>query len=193
MNKISNSHDAKQSLFIRRCFINLLGLACLPIIVHANLPSQSLQVKGLTETANLSGLKNSTLSNADISIGNGFEHSGLPSSLLENKTKWDNENSSMRDLFLTNEMEEELLGNINQTQLAVASKNSASSGKISEKDKTSIKAKGTITDKIRSLAIMLSVVAIPPAFVIGLLFYKVHRRNKRYAHRHLNHQHSWQS
>ena len=193
MNKISNSHDAKQSLFIRRCFINLLGLACFPIFVHANLPSQSLQVKGLTETANLSGPKNSTLSNADISIGNGFEQDGMPSPLFENKRKWDNERSSMRDLLLTNEMDEELRGNITQTQIAVASKNSASARKISENDKASVKAKGNITDKIRSLAIMLSVVAIPPAFVIGLLLYKVHHRNKRYAHRHLNHQHSWQS
>ena len=80
-----------------------------------------------------------------------------------------------------------------QTQAAAPANNSASASGISENTPSLTKVQGSITEKIRSLAIMLSVVAIPPAMVINLLFYKVHRRNKKYAHRHVNHEHSWQS
>lgn len=190
---ITNRCHPMNGLFFRFFRINLLLLACFPLFVHATLSTQLEEVKGTAETAKVSGLKNISLSNADLSIGSGFEQNGSSSTLFGSVNKRGFENNTMRGLLLSDEVDDNLQRNITQAQPAVSSKNSAPSNKISGNDSSSVRVESSITEKIRSLAIMLSVVALPPAFVVGLLLYKVRRRNKKYAHRHLPHQHSWQS
>ena len=181
-------------LFFRFCRINLLALACFPLFVHATLSTQLKEVKGAAETAKVSGLKNSTLSNADLSIGSGFEQNGSSSTLFESVNKRGIENNTMRGLLLNDQVDDNLQKNISQAQTAVSSKNSTATSNISRNNSSSVTVEASTTEKIRSLAIMLSVVALPPAFVLGLLLYKVRRRNKKYSNRrHVPHQHSWQS
>ena len=181
-------------LFFRFCRINLLALACFPLFVHATLSTQLKEVKGAAETAKVSGLKNSTLSNADLSIGSGFEQNGSSSTLFESVNKRGIENNTMRGLLLNDQVDDNLQKNITQAQTAVSSKNSTATSNISRNNSSSVTVEASTTEKIRSLAIMLSVVALPPAFVLGLLLYKVRRRNKKYSNRrHVPHQHSWQS
>ncbi len=181
------------SLLFRYCFINLLALACFPLFAQANISSKLLEVKEARETAKVSGLKNTTPTNAKINIGSGFEQSASSSSLFKSANKSYVENNTIRGLLINDLANNNLLENITEAQTATSSENNASVSKTSGNNPTNITAQGSITEKVRSLAIMLSVVAIPPALVVGLLFYKVYRRNKRYAHRHVNHEHSWQS
>ena len=190
---MANGGHLRIGLFFRFCRINLLALACFPLFVHATLSTQLKEVKGAAETAKVSGLKNSTLSNADLSIGSGFEQNGSSSTLFESVNKRGVENNTMRGLLLNDQVDDNLQKNITQAQTAVSSKNSTATSEISENETAPMKAEGSITEKIRSLAIMLSVVALPPTLVVGLLLFKVRRRNKKYAHRHVPHQHSWQS
>ena len=153
---MANGGHLRIGLFFRFCRINLLALACFPLFVHATLSTQLKEVKGAAETAKVSGLKNSTLSNADLSIGSGFEQNGSSSTLFESVNKRGVENNTMRGLLLNDQVDDNLQKNITQAQTAVSSKNSTATSEISENETAPMKAEGSITEKIRSLAIMLS-------------------------------------
>ena len=173
---MANGGHLRIGLFFRFCRINLLALACFPLFVHATLSTQLKEVKGAAD------------------IGSGFEQDGSSSTLFESVNKRGVENNTMRGLLLNDQVDDNLQKNITQAQTAVSSKKSTATSNISGNNSSSVIVEASITEKIRSLAIMLSVVALPPAFVVGLLLYKVRRRNKKYTHRrHVPHQHSWQS
>ena len=87
-------------LLLRYCFINLLALAYFSGFVHANISSQLLEIKGVPETTKVPGLKNTTRSNADLTIGSGFEQNGSSSTLFESANKRGDENKTIRGLLL---------------------------------------------------------------------------------------------
>ncbi len=82
------------------------------------------------------------------------------------------------------------------TSQEISSRTSANKNNHDHSSKVSSLQSEGLGARIRAMAFMLVAILIPPIFVISLLFYKVHKRNKsdrRVRRHHHSHRHSWQA